>query len=76
MTRTEAAMDSRDPNESDERLLEQDQYTVEQLAKLLDMDHQLIERAVFNGELKAQIVEHHIVSISRADVIDWLRAGV
>ena len=63
----------RESNEGAERLLQHDHYTVEQLAKLLSMDRHQIEMAVFNGELKAQVVEHHIISISRADAIDWLR---
>jgi hypothetical protein len=65
-------MERRDPNVGDFSLLHQDEYTVAELARLVDRDHHLIERAVFNGQLKATIVDHHIVSIKREDAIAWL----
>ncbi len=66
-------METHDPNQSDFELLHKDHYTVEELAKLVDMDRHLIERAVFNGQLKARIEGHQIVSIAREDAIAWLR---
>ena len=66
-------METRNPNESDFDLLHQDHYTVEELARLSSMDHHLIERAVFNGQLKARIEGHRIVSIAREDAMAWLR---
>ena len=68
-------METHNPNQSDFELLHQDHYTVEELAKLVDMDHHLIERAVFNDQLKARVEGHQIVSIAREDVIAWLRAN-
>src|SRR5262245_30366874 len=60
------------PERSPEQLLLQDSYTPEELATLLEMDVNLIREAAFNGRLKAQIVDHEIVSISRADALRWL----
>ena len=65
-------METRNPNEGDFDLLHQDHYTVAELARLVDMDRHLIERAVFDGQLKARIEGHHIVSITREDAIAWL----
>jgi hypothetical protein len=52
--------------------LTQDCYTPEELATLLEMDVNLIRQAAYNGRLKAFIVEHHVLSISRADALHWL----
>ena len=54
-------------------LLHHDHYTCEELANLLDMDLHYIQHEALTGHLKAVIVEHHIASISRAAVLDWLR---
>lgn len=56
-----------------EELLHRDHYEPEDLADLLDMDVHLIRHAAFSGELHATIVNHHILSIRREDVLDWLR---
>ena len=66
-------METHNRNESDFALLQHDHYTVDELSKLVDMDHHLIERAVFNGQLNARIEGHQIVSITREDAIAWLR---
>ena len=66
-------METHNRNESDFALLQQDHYTVDELSKLVGMDHHLIERAVFNGQLNARIEGHQIVSIAREDAIAWLR---
>jgi hypothetical protein len=50
----------------------QDRFTPEELATLLEMDVNLIRQAAYQGRLKATIVEHDIVSISRADALRWL----
>jgi hypothetical protein len=52
----------------------QDQYTPEDLATLLEVDVNLIREEAFTGRLKAEIVDHNIVSISRADALRWLDA--
>jgi hypothetical protein len=55
-------------------LMTQDQYTPEDLATLLEVDVNLIREEAFTGRLKAEIVDHNIVSISRADALRWLDA--
>ncbi|MBX5443731.1 DNA-binding protein [Sphaerobacter sp.] len=59
---------------SAERLLRQDEYTLEELAALLELRPYVLESAIYGGELKARMVGTDIVSIRRADVLDWLRA--
>lgn len=56
-----------------DRLLHQAHYTPKQLAELLDVPLTLVEQDAFAGRLKATIVEHDILSISRDDAIAWLR---
>ncbi len=53
-------------------LLQHDHYTVEELARVTMIDHDLIERAAFAGDLKAKIVDHHVVRIERDAAVDWL----
>lgn len=60
------------PSRSPEELLHQDRFTPEELAAVLDMDVSFIRQEAFNGRLKAEIVEHHILSIRREDVLQWL----
>jgi hypothetical protein len=55
-------------------LLHHDHYTCEELAALLDIDLHYVQHEALTGHLKATIVEHHIVSIHRDAVVDWLRA--
>jgi hypothetical protein len=62
------------PDRTPEELLLQDRYTPEELATLLEMDVNLIREAAFEGRLRAEIVDHDIVSISREDALRWLSA--
>lgn len=66
-------MEKRDIN-SVERLLRKDEYTLAELAELLQMQPYVLESAIYGGELKARMIGTDIVSIRRADVLDWLRA--
>jgi len=52
--------------------LHHDHFTVEELADVLDMTSSVIHSAVRRGELKAFIVDHRVVDITRADAIEWL----
>ena len=52
----------------------QDHFTPEELATLLEADVNLIREDAYSGLLKAQIIDHHIVSISRTDALNWLNA--
>ena len=57
-------------------LIRHDHYTPKQLARLVGIEPTLICEAVFHGQLKATVVNHHVVSIARQDAIDWLREHV
>ena len=54
--------------------MQQDHFTVEELADVSLVDRHLIERAAFSGDLRATIIDHHIVRIDRDDAIAWLRS--
>lgn len=56
-----------------ESLLMNDTYSPQEAAEVLGMRERTINSAVYGGELKAYVVNHDIVSIDRADLIDWLR---
>ncbi|HKG25977.1 MAG TPA: hypothetical protein VKB09_10040 [Thermomicrobiales bacterium] len=60
------------PERSQVELLRQDCYTPEELATLLEMDVNLIREDAYTGRLRAAIVDHHILSISREDALRWL----
>jgi aryl carrier-like protein len=55
-----------------EELLRQDRYTPEEVSELLGIGLDVIRHAAFAGELRAQIVEHDIISLKREDVLAWL----
>ena len=65
-------MEGRKPHVSASELLHHDHYSVEELAEVLDISQRMIEQAAFSGRLKAEIVDHHVISIKRADAIAWL----
>lgn len=56
-----------------EELLKQEEYTPEEAAEVLNMRQRTIFAAVYGGELKAKMVGNDIISISRADLVEWLR---
>ena len=58
--------------ESIDELLRHDHYTPEDLAELLGMDIWSVRRAARTGELRAFIVDHHVLCIRRVDAIRWL----
>jgi hypothetical protein len=53
-------------------ILLQDSYSPTELARLLDIDPFVIRHSVRSGDLKAITYDHHILSIRRADALDWL----
>ena len=53
-------------------LLQQDQYRAEEVAKLLGIGVHIIQHAAFTGELRAEIVGHHILRLRRNDVLAWV----
>lgn len=56
-----------------EELLNQETYTVPEAAEVLNMAQRRILSAVYGGELKATMAGHDIVSISRSELVAWLR---
>ena len=52
--------------------LHHDHYTPDELARLLGIGERVIHAAARRGELKAFIVNHHVLDITRADALDWL----
>jgi hypothetical protein len=55
-----------------EHLFRQDHYRPDELAELLEVDPNLIRHEVFIGDLHAKVLDHHILEISREDVLRWL----
>ena len=58
--------------ESIANLLEKDHYTPEEVSDLLDIDVYVVRRSCWDGALKAEIVDHHIMNIDRVDLLRWL----
>jgi hypothetical protein len=56
-------------------LLQQDQYTPEEVAEVLWVSIDVVRHAAFTGELPSQFIEHNIISIQRDDVLAWLEAS-
>lgn len=54
------------------RLLHRERYRPNELAHLLGMEVAQVRQEALTGKLPAQIVDHHVIWISRADVLDWL----
>jgi hypothetical protein len=57
-----------------EDLLESAELTPQELSRLIDIPLDAITRAAFAGDLKARIVNHDIISISRDDALAWLKS--
>ncbi len=53
-------------------LLHHDHYSPAELARVLGMDIHLILHEARRNNLKAYIVDHHVLDIHRKDVIEWL----
>jgi excisionase family DNA binding protein len=70
-------MERRTPHSMYE-LLEQDLYRADEVATLLGIGLNIVRHAAFTGELRAEIVGHHILRLRRDDVLVWLgtRASV
>ena len=65
----------RRPHYSVHELLQQDRYTPEEVAELLEIGLDVVRHAAFSGELGARIAEHDIISIRREDVLAWVGAS-
>jgi|GEM_PF-6663800 len=53
--------------------LTQDEYTSEEAARLVGTTIEVVNRAVYEGELKANRQGRDIICIQRADLLDWMR---
>jgi excisionase family DNA binding protein len=53
-------------------ILRHDHYTPEELAALLGISVHTIEQAAHSGELRATIVDHHVLGIRREAVVEWI----
>jgi hypothetical protein len=60
------------PPESAEVLLRRDHYTPEEIANLLGMSVDYVRHAATCGDLHAFLIDHHVISIRREDVLTWL----
>jgi excisionase family DNA binding protein len=58
-----------------EEILRKDHYTPEELSILLGVNKHAIEAAAHSGELRATLLEHHIISIRREDVVRWIESN-
>lgn len=57
-----------------EELLKKEEYTPEEAAEVLNMRQRTIFASVYGGELKAKMAGNDIVSISRTDLVAWIRS--
>jgi hypothetical protein len=60
---------------SPDELQHQETYTLEEAAEVLLLSVNIMRHAVFTGELPAQIVGHHIIAISREEILAWYLAS-
>ena len=60
---------------SPDELQHQEIYTLEEAADLLLISVNVMRHAVFTGELPARIIGHHIVAISRQEILAWFLAS-
>lgn len=54
-------------------LLKKEHYSPEEAAEVLNMKQRSILAAAFGGDLKAEIVNGDVISISRTDLVAWLQ---
>ena len=55
--------------------LNQDEYTAEEVARLLSTSLDHVMHAVRSGELKAERAGRNVVCIKHHDLVDWLKRG-
>jgi hypothetical protein len=56
-----------------DRLLRAEWYTPEQLADLIDVTANTVRTAVFENQLRARVIDGHIVEIDRDSALNWLK---
>jgi aryl carrier-like protein len=67
------AMERRTP-ETVFELLHHERYRAEDVSQLLGIGLDVVRHAVFSGELRAEVIEHHIICLRREDVVAWFVA--
>ena len=55
-----------------EKVIQQDSYTPEELAELLDLDEGLIKQEVHKGRLRGNKIGNDIVDVPRDAAIEWM----
>jgi hypothetical protein len=55
-----------------EELLRCDEYSAAEVAGLLGIGIDVVRSAAFAGDLRATILGHHVIALTRRDVLDWL----
>lgn len=55
-----------------DELMHADVLTPEELATLFDMPINVVRNAAYDGHLKATILDHGIISITRGDALQWM----
>ena len=53
--------------------LNQEEYTPEEVARMMGTSLEVVMHAVWQGELKAEKHGRDVVCITHSDVVDWLR---
>ena len=53
--------------------LDQEEYTPDQVARLMGTSLEVVMHAIWRNELKAKRTGHDVVAIKHEDVVDWLR---
>ena len=63
----------RDPHNRAHVDLTQEEYTPEEVARLISTSLEVVMHAIWGGDLKADRKGHKVVCIKHEDVTDWLR---
>jgi hypothetical protein len=53
--------------------LRQEEYSPEEVARLMGTSLEVVMHAIWGGDLKAQRQGHNVICIQHADLVDWLR---
>jgi hypothetical protein len=56
-----------------DRLLRAEWYTPEQLADLFEVTPNTVRTAVFENQLRARVIDGHVIEINRDSALDWLK---
>jgi hypothetical protein len=56
-----------------DNLLRAEWYTPEQLADLFEVTPNTIRTAVFENQLRARVIDGHVLEINRDSALDWLK---